>query len=456
MTPTATLGVAGVLSLVLGSPAQAADRTLVAHPVATWQGAADAPLILPTAVALGLQGTVYVADGVNDRVLQLDRNGQILATIEIVDGLHLSNPTGLATTADGWLWIADTGNGRAACLAPPPGLDSSLRPPTTLAARPDLTGVAVSPDGSTVWLVDNDGHQLLRSDLGLGTWQRVGGLGDGLGQLHHPFLAAADAQGQVWVSDVINGRVEAYAPTGDALRTVGGFGVTPGELYRPKGVAIGDELIWVTDSVLGVVQAFTPGGRLVDVLRDEAGNILHLDAPAGLAVEGDRMLVVELGANQVTELRVSREVGRPYSSSGASLGGGESTGCSSCHIEMIPAMSRGVGNLLAPMPRNTTDAPWVGSDRACLSCHDGSVLDSRREVWHLHGHPLEVEIPSDMQIPEDLPLSGGQMGCRTCHSAHTLGGSGQVHRNALMLRVTDRPVELCTACHGDMQGGGDR
>ena len=60
--------------------------------------------------------TLYVADGENNRVLQLDREGRVLRTITQACGKNLNKPRGVYVHTDGSVWIADTGNLRIATL----------------------------------------------------------------------------------------------------------------------------------------------------------------------------------------------------------------------------------------------------------------------------------------------------------------------------------------------------
>lgn len=443
-----------LVGLLLGpGAASASERVLVANQVRSFQGPVDAPLVMPTAVAVGPQGQVWVADGVNDRVVEFAATGELLSTVHTVDGLALRNPVGIDISDDGTVWIADSGNRRVAVLPPPPALQRTVSVDSDLLDGLDLTDLAVSGDGQVLWLVDNDGHRVLRGQLGVHVWEPIGTYGEGIGQLRHPFRVDLAEDGTAWISDALNARIASVSDAGQPRRAIGRYGVAPGQVHRPGGVAVADDRIWVADSSLGVIQAFSPGGRLIDVLRDTEGRILHLDSPSGLAIDGDRLFVVELRAGRVLELEIGRQVGRPLQGSPptavtATGSGGQE--CTMCHLELIPTLARGLGNLLVDPPLDSATNPYVSTEGACLTCHDGAVMDSRKAVWAMHGHPIGEPPPDDMKIPAELPLLDGAMACRTCHSAHTAGGSGQVHRDALMLRVSETAEELCIACHGDM------
>ena len=60
--------------------------------------------------------TLYVADGENNRVLQMIREGHVLREITEGGGAKLKKPRGVYVHADGSIWIADTGNLRIVTL----------------------------------------------------------------------------------------------------------------------------------------------------------------------------------------------------------------------------------------------------------------------------------------------------------------------------------------------------
>ena len=60
--------------------------------------------------------TLYVADGENNRVLQMTRQGQVLREITEGCGKKLKKPRGVYVHTDGSIWIADTGNLRIVTL----------------------------------------------------------------------------------------------------------------------------------------------------------------------------------------------------------------------------------------------------------------------------------------------------------------------------------------------------
>ncbi len=70
----------------------------------------------PEDIFIAPDDTLYVADGENDRVLQLTRDGEVLRVITEACGRALKKPRGVYVHTDGSIWIADTGNLRIATV----------------------------------------------------------------------------------------------------------------------------------------------------------------------------------------------------------------------------------------------------------------------------------------------------------------------------------------------------
>src|SRR5262249_4374751 len=152
---------------------------------------------------------------------------------------------------------------------------------------------------AVLWAADNDNHRLLRLNLATATWQAFGQRGESLGQFQYPFQLAQSGAGDVLITDVLNSRIQLFHDRGNAVRSIGVYGVEPGELYRPSGVAVDrDSNTWVADSVVGVIQLFRADGSFLDVLREANGAPLRFASPMGIAFDSDNNLyVVELQAD---------------------------------------------------------------------------------------------------------------------------------------------------------------
>ena len=297
-------------ALLLGAATPTPGSTVVAKPAGSYAASSRLPMLYPTSVAVDVTGRVWVADGARNRVLVFAADGRLSQTVRKVAGGRLSRPMGIASSDDGRIWIADAGNARIAILNARSTEESDLPLPKKY-ARADLTDVEVAPDASRLWAVDNDGNRVLVADLATSRWQAWGGRGTGWGKFNHPRTVAVDGEGRVYVTDVLNGRVQRLDQRGRSTRPIVGFGASPGLTFRPSGIDVEGGLLWLADSVLGVVQAFEADGSLVDAVRDGSGAVRHFDRPIGIDVVGDRLYVVEAGGSKVTAWALAAGGGKP-------------------------------------------------------------------------------------------------------------------------------------------------
>jgi DNA-binding beta-propeller fold protein YncE len=153
-------------------------------------------------------------------------------------------------------------------------------------------GLAIDDENRFLYVADTDLDQVLVYDAdNFKLLRKIGTAGKAhrlteAGQFSRPTNVAVDADGNLYVSDTFNNRVEIFDADGNFLSTFGKAGDGPGYFARPKGIAIDhDGHVWVADTVQDRVQVFTREGRLLLWLGDHGILPGQFSAVQGLAID---------------------------------------------------------------------------------------------------------------------------------------------------------------------------
>lgn len=179
------------------------------------EGTGDGQFQLPTDVAFGGDGTIYVGEyHLNDRVTRWSAEFKFLGVIGAnpVEGSRLSRPSGLVVDDENTLWVADSCNHRL---------------------------VRFSPEGSI---------------LGV-----FGQFGSAQGEMRYPYDITFLPDGRLVVCEYEGARLQWFSKSGQSLRIWGKQGRAPGELFAPWSVTYGPMgRLYVVDALNSRVQMVQP------------------------------------------------------------------------------------------------------------------------------------------------------------------------------------------------------
>ncbi len=221
-------------------------------------------------------GPVNVAEALADpyegKVIEL--NADIVAGSWGQELGQFDAPRGIAVAPDGSLYVADSRNNRIVHLdasgAPinawgstSPGCPYTAAPPDDIPAGTfcEPWGIAVGLDGS-VYVTDTWNHRVQKFDSEgnpLAGWG-VYGLGE-TGDAFWGPRGIVVSEGHVYVMDTGNKRIAIFDESGQFLSQFGTVGLAPGEFDEPVGITIGENgIIYVTDTWNQRIQTFGPTG----------------------------------------------------------------------------------------------------------------------------------------------------------------------------------------------------
>jgi len=239
------------------------------------------------------QGRVFVSDSISRQVFAFDVREARFFEIGIRDPGQLAKPMGVAVDAQGNLYVCDATLKQVLKYDRDGNYQRHFGEPEMF-DRP--AGVAVDPDGGRVYVVDTGGvasqrHQVSVFDTLSGELLRtISRRGDQDGELNLPRDATVGVDGNLYVVDGGNFRVQVFSPEGAFLRGFGEVGRQGGQFSRPKGIgADADGNVYVADTAFGNFQIFDPEGRLLLAVgrRDSRNGPANFMLPAGLAVDED-------------------------------------------------------------------------------------------------------------------------------------------------------------------------
>jgi len=211
-------------------------------------------------VAVGMRGTVYVADQLNGTVLVLSSAGRRLSTWSGPASKPFEAPQGLAF-GQGSAYVADSANDRIVKLAPAGRTLAEWGSPGAAEGDfADPSGVAVDSSGN-VYAVDRRNNTVQKISAKGEFIARWAGSGSGNGQLSSPSAVVVDAHGHVYVADTGNNRVEEFSSDGGFIRVWGAKGWLAGQFRSPGGIAVDSQgNVYVADTGNNRIQKFAPPG----------------------------------------------------------------------------------------------------------------------------------------------------------------------------------------------------
>ena len=229
-------------------------------------------------------GKLYAVDTKGASIAIFDLAQQQFSVFTGSGAGRLKNPINITVDSDGTKYITDTSRDQVLLY------DRDNKYLGAYGETGQFRPVDVAVAGERLYVVDILHHQVQVLNKRSGALLfKFGKAGSEPGQLYHPTNIAFGPNGDVFITDTSNFRVQRYTAEGKYLRAYGQVGDRPGSFARPKGVAVDREgRVYVSDAAFQNVQVFEDNGRLLMAFgQPKQGEGMSL--PAGVAIDYDHV-----------------------------------------------------------------------------------------------------------------------------------------------------------------------
>jgi DNA-binding beta-propeller fold protein YncE len=223
-------------------------------------------LVMPYGMAVDSKGRLYIADRKVSAIFVVNPETGDFEMIK--NGTHARFKTiiGLAIDDGDRLFVSDSDANRILVFDPQFRAEFSITE-----GLGDPGGLAIDNENRWLYVADAALDQVLVYDVDppFKLLRRIGTGGKkhtltNPGDFSKPSNVAVDKDGNLYVTDTLNNRVQIFDADGSFIRAFGKHGDGPGYFARPKGIAVDDDgHIWVADAVQDRVQVFDSEGRLL-------------------------------------------------------------------------------------------------------------------------------------------------------------------------------------------------
>jgi DNA-binding beta-propeller fold protein YncE len=264
-------------------------------------------LAQPYGMAVDSKGKLYVADNKVGAIFIFNTETRDVEMIKNKTDAHFERIIGLAMDDNDRLFVSD------------PGLRHVLVFNAQHKAEDIITDGMVEPSGLALdvqnrllYVSDINQDQILVYDAdNFKLKRKMGTAGKNHelttpGDFAKPAGVAVDKEGNLYVADTLNNRIEVFDADGAFIRTWGKNGDGPGYFARPKGVAVdSDGHVWVSDGMQDRVQVFSPEGQLLIAMGGHGGLPGQFQGLVSIASDNrrNRIYTSEIYYGRVQEFR---------------------------------------------------------------------------------------------------------------------------------------------------------
>jgi DNA-binding beta-propeller fold protein YncE len=171
-------------------------------PIKEWggRGGAEGLFNYPTGIAVDRNGYIYVADTLNNRIQRFRADG----SFDCVWRESFRSPLGIITDSQGNIYIAGGNTGNVQKFSSSGSLIRSWQ------GLGSPCGIALDPSERFIYVSEERDDTIAEIDMATDTIKRFGETGTANGQFDHPSGVATDTNGNIYVVDIGNSRIQIF------------------------------------------------------------------------------------------------------------------------------------------------------------------------------------------------------------------------------------------------------
>ncbi|MFI4979264.1 MAG: SMP-30/gluconolactonase/LRE family protein [Nevskiales bacterium] len=231
------------------------------------------------------QGRLFVADTGAGGIAIFDLAQQRFSFVTGAGAGRMKRPINIRIDSDGTRYVTDTGRDQILVY------DRDDRFIKAFGVEGQFRPVDVAIAGERLYVTDILHHQIHALEKATGrTLFKFGKPGSAEGELFHPTNLALGPDGDIYVVETSNFRVQRFTAEGKPVKSYGSVGMALGNFARPKGIAMDRAgRMYVGDAAFQNVQMFDGNGKLLMFFGQTEGRTDGLNLPAGVTIDYDNV-----------------------------------------------------------------------------------------------------------------------------------------------------------------------
>jgi len=265
----------------------------------------------PQGIYVDTFGRMYVVDTQQGKIHVFDSRNSEYFSFPDKTIPEFENPVDVAADGNGRVYVSDSSTNEIHVF------DSFGKKYLTSIGKGQFmrpTGLAIRPQTNELLVVDTLASSILVFDTrDFGVKARVGRNGQQSDALHYPTNIALAPNGNVYVTDALNFRIQILNSDLGFEGQFGEAGDGPGFFSRPKGVAVdSDHNIYVVDALFDNVQIFDSRGELLLAFGTSGHAAGEFWLPNDIFIDSNDLIYVSDSYNSRVQVFAYRsQIGQP-------------------------------------------------------------------------------------------------------------------------------------------------